>query len=190
MVTLSLLVGGMTGYNLHPNCESKQEFIYKTDTIEHYVSGSPFTIISKPINTIIHDTFNQIKVVQKLNTKYIHDTTFLEYPTFTSYERIKYDSLYVDITDTGNCNGIITRHSVFGGKIKERIITNTIEKIVNQPISLFQLNAGLKTTFTNKWQLQDLAPSVQLSFKQKHSIGYDYQIQSKQHSLTFLTKIK
>jgi hypothetical protein len=169
-----------------------------SDTTTNYVpisggGGSPLTVITYPKNATIPNN-NQIENKRELclkpSTKLIHDTIFKEYPTFASVDTLRNDSLFVAITDTGNCNGIITRHSVFGGKIKEKTINNTITKVIEKPIPIFQLNGGVQSSFSNQWQVREIGPILQVQLKQKFTVGYTYFVNSQTHNISLLTKIK
>jgi hypothetical protein len=185
-----------------------------SDTTETYVpitigAGSPLTVISKPANapyiphiqnkTKLHQLKSPVNSVFEIphispqNKETFKDSCkeLCQEPiTFTAKDTIRFDSLYVAISDTGNCKGIITRHSVFGGKIKEKTITNTITQVVQYPTPVFQLNAGVQSSFTNQWQVRDIGPAVHLQLKQKFTVGYTYMVNSQTHNISLLTKIK
>lgn len=181
-----------------------------SDTTDTYVpitggAGSPITVITYPQNKLIAPKTTKIasntKKVAKNAIVVNRDTCFefidtcIEFlntkePIFTATDTLCFDSLFVAITDTGNCNGIISRHSFFGGKIKEKTITNTITKVVTKPLSLFQLNGGIQSSFNTQWQVQDIGPALQLQLKQKHAVGYSYMISTGTHNISLLTKLK
>jgi hypothetical protein len=185
LMALVFTGGYFTGRHFK-QCPEVVKEIFTTDTVEKYVGSSPLYLESKPHNVIIDH--NMVKNIH--DTINSHDTLYKEYPTFSSIDTLRNDSLFVAITDTGNCNGILTRHSVFGGKIKEKTITNTIIKVVQKPTPLFQLNAGVQCSFSNQWKVQDIGPVIQLSLKQKFSVGYSYMVGTSSHNILLTTKIK
>jgi len=155
--------------------------ITKIDTIINYVTIKDSIIIhTKPTNTILYKTINKVNNVTKIDTSI----------GFTSTDTLRFDSLFVAITDTGNCNGIINRQSVFGGKIITKEISKTITKEIEKPTPLFQINAGVQSSFIGKWENVDLGPAIQVQLKQKYSVGYSYLIGSSTHNISLLTKIK
>lgn len=132
--------------------------------------GSPIVIAGKPKNVYIHDTV-KIKV---------------KGPTFYSTDTLRFDSIIVMIKDTGNAEGIINRGALFGGKVKEKIITNTVIK----PAPLLQLDAGIRAQFDCAWQANDIGPAAQLQIKNKYSLGYSYMINNRSHNVSLLVKLK
>jgi hypothetical protein len=181
-----------------------------SDTAEKYVpitggAGNPLTVITEPTNapyiphieqkTKVSKPKSPAKSVFEIPHIITQNKDTCKEPlqraiTFTSKDTLRFDSLYVAISDTGNCDGIITRQSTFGGKIKEKTITNTITKVVQNPTPLFQLNAGVQSSFSNHWKVQDIGPALQLQLKQKFTVGYSYMINSQLHNISLLTKIK
>lgn len=167
-------------------CPEIVKEIITSDTIEYYIGSSPVYLESKPHNVIIE---KKVPIISKIEIKKT-DTFYKEYPTFMAIDTLRNDSLFVAILDSGNCNGIIMRHSIFGGKIKTKTITNTITKVLEKPSALFQLNGGVHTQFNKAFLIKDIGPLASVCIKQNHSLGYSYLLNSKTHNIFLTTKIK
>lgn len=178
------VVCGVIGYNLKkcstlvPGTTVKRDTIYSSYPIYIETQSKPITIT-------------------KTETKYLtitkHDTTVLEkdYPTYTSSDTITpVEGFHVATYDTGNCYGILHRGIKIFGTLPERIITNTITNTIDHPQPLFSLYAGVQGSFSTKWKAVDVGPTISLVLRNKHSLGYGYQINTRTHSLTLQTKIK
>jgi hypothetical protein len=181
---LGIIIGVPIG-RFSKDCPTLVSNSIKTDTFYKYVSAptSP-SLITFPINQYFHDTVHS----EHVSMVYIDSSKYNE--GFTSTDTLRYDSLYVTINDTGNCKGIIKRLSAFGGKQKIQVVTNEVTNIVKEPTPLISLYCGIQTTLGGKWNALDVGPSIQLSLKQKYNIGYSYQLNSQQHSITLQTKIR
>jgi hypothetical protein len=176
------------------HCAEIVQEILTTDTLIQYVSSSPLTITSKPKVTVME------KPIMELITKYVdtginvilikRDTINISNGQWSAIDTLQNDSLFVAITDTGDCNGILTRHSVFGGKIKERTINNTILKVVQKPTPLFSLYAGIAVNGTIPFALKDMGPIATLGIKDAQLISLGYGLQQKQFTFHFQTKFK
>jgi hypothetical protein len=178
------LICGIIGYNL-----KKCKTIVPGTIIEHDTIYSTYPVYI--------ETQSVPKVITKTETKYLtitkHDTMVLEknYPTFTSSDTITpVKGFHVAILDTGNCYGILHRGTKIFGAFPERIITNTVTNTISKPVPLFTLYAGVQGSFSTKWKAIDLGPTVSLILKNKHSLGYGYQLNTGTHSLTLQTKLK
>lgn len=176
IVIISLLAGCYIGWHAKPT-KLVDRHILVTDTITQYD-----TIKSKPI------TSNPKNIVTK-NYINLHDTEYVyvgepDY-TFTLDDTLSYEGLSVAIHDEGGCSGIMDRHHEFIGAMPTKIVTNTIEQRVN----MFQLNAGVATTFGNR-KLFDVLPTLSVSYKQKYLLGYQYGLNNNTHNLSLQTKIK
>lgn len=178
------------------NCP-KVKHIFTSDTTYNYTPitggvGSPLTINTKPQNVKIlkeveYKPVNRI--IYKIDT-FIAKGEDLPVLGFESTDTLRFDSLFIAIKDKGDCNGILERKSSIFGKVKERIITNNNTEIIELKPPLFQLNAGVQAQFNKEFLIKDIAPSLQVEFKQKYSITYGYLLSSKNHNFTLLTKIK
>lgn len=200
-----VFTGGFFAGRSSKQCPTIISETITSDTTDSYLpitggAGSPLTVITYPANTPIAHKSNKIAFNAKNITPNAinvtdcneNDTLIRENVTasFISIDTLRFDSLFVAITDTGNCNGIQIRHSVFGGKIKAQTIINTITKVAQKPTPLFQLNGGIQSSFIGKWKSVDVGPALQLQLKQKYSIGYSYMIGSSTHNISLLTKLK
>lgn len=183
-IILLLSLGGIIGYKLK-KCPIVNNTVYSTDTVYQgypiidtyrtsYPINKPYfiSVPSKPVN--------------------VHDTVFLEdyAPSFESIDTLRYQDLYVSIKDKGNCTGIIERQSVFGGNLKERIITNEIKTILQAPIPFLTLHAGVSASFSNRWKAFDVGPAASIVIRQRHIINYNYGINTSTHNFSLQTKIK
>jgi len=191
LLIIAFVEGFFIGKNANKPHDIKTTKI--SDTIYKYVDisggiGSPLTIITHPQNKVIETIKYDTILIEKNPTQNEKINDFKT--TFISVDTLRFDSLYVSIVDSGGCNGIINRHSTLGGKMKTIEITNTITNTVETPINLFQLNAGITSTFNKAWNISDIAPTIQLDLKRKYFVSYSYGIQNKNHSLSILTKIK
>lgn len=145
--------------------------------------------ISKPVN-IPYPVHVPGKVIR------ITDTVFRNVvkPTFTAEDTLRYqkngNNIFVAISDKGNCDGIISRGSVFGGDFKERVITVNTTNTVIKPYPFMALYAGASASFSGRWKAFDVGPAVSVSFRQRHNIGYSYQLNTSTHNLTLQTRIK
>jgi hypothetical protein len=180
---LSFCAGLKLGIN---TCKPIVNKTITTDTVIQYVTSQPLTIISKPISKIIHDT-----IISKIvNTKIKTDTIWKKNnSTFFAVDTLRYDSLLIAILDIGNCEGISNRKTFFSGKIKSQIITNTITNNITSPPAMLSVHGGVSSLIFNS-KLLDAGPGAQLNFKNKLVVGYSYFINSKNHSISLLTKIK
>lgn len=147
--------------------------------------GSPLTVVTYPANTPFKWP---AKLIYKTDT--VFKPIEAQYGGFTSVDTLRWDSLYVAVIDTGNCNGITSRRSTFGGKIPERSITKTIDRVLEARPALLQLNAGVQTSYAGKWRAIDLGPALTLDIGRKYFIGYSYSLNSSTHCITLQTKIK
>lgn len=178
-----LLVGGFCGYKLK-QCAEIVSTVTTTDTIyEGYPIHDTF-IVSKPIN---HETAKEVvRQVLVTNT----DTVFIDYPEFKQTDKLTYEGLVINISDRGNCNGVIERKSTFTGELKERVITNTVTKNVSIPPPLLSLSAGASASFSNKWKAFDIGPAVGISIRKKYQALYSYGLNTSTHNITISTLIK
>jgi hypothetical protein len=178
-----LLVGGFCGYKLK-QCAEIVSTVITTDTIyEGYPIHDTF-IVSKPIN---HETAKEVvRQVLVTNT----DTVFIDYPEFKQTDKLTYEGLVINISDRGNCNGVIERKSTFTGELKERVITNTVTKNVSIPPPLLSLSVGASASFSNKWKAFDIGPAVGISIRKKYQALYSYGLNTSTHNITISTIIK
>ncbi len=108
---------------------------------------------------------------------------------FKQIDTLRFKNMWVSITDTGDCYGVISRNHAFGGYEESSVITRTNNYILPPP--LFQLNAGVQTLFNaNGFKLVDVAPVVSLDYKHKHMASFSYGIETKQVLISLQTKIK
>lgn len=179
-----VICGGVIGYNLK-KCDPIISEIKTIDTVyQSYPIYDTFKI-SYPKNVVIEKT--------KIETKYVHDTTIkniFNEGSFTSIDTLSHDGIKVAILDKGNCNGIYSRSSLFFGTQNEKVVTQTIEKVVQKQHQLFTIMAGVSASFSNKWNAFDVAPAASVNIKNKFYIGYSYGINTSTHNLSLQTKIK
>ncbi len=198
-ISIFLIGIGLGRYS--KKCPTVLSSTTKSDTIDTYVPitggvGSPLTVITYPSNTKIEPPTNPSQPTNSIIAQPSHNNQVLDTPiystppSFTSTDTLRWDSLFVAIIDTGNCEGIISRHSTFGGKLKERTITNTITNVVEPKIPFFQLNGGVQTSFQKDFKNLDLGLALQLQMKRKVSIGYSYMFNTRTNNISLLTKIK
>lgn len=136
---------------------------------------------SKPVSKVLPS-----KIINTVTTytQEVHDTTFLDYPTFQAKDTLRYKDQFVAILDSGNCSGILNRYYQFGG-LEERIVSNThTTNTIVRPVPLFGVYGGFQLN------RKDIGPLVQLSIKQKLNLGYSYMITSQTHNLQTTYKIK
>lgn len=182
---LIFALGVFAGYK-SKRCASITGTTVKIDTVTNYVPisggiGSPLTVITYPKNRPVKTIYLRDTVTKQIEA---------QYDGFASVDTLRWDSLYVAVIDTGNCNGITSRRSTFGGKIPERSITKTIDRVFEKPAPLFQLNAGVTTSYAGKWRAVDLGPALTLDIGRKYLLGYSYSLNSSTHCITLQTKIK
>lgn len=159
-------------------CAKLVNEVHTTDTVTQYKTITPEPVfVSYPVNKTVN------KTILKTDTVY-------RWSTFTSVDTLRLDSLYVTINDTGNCDGITSRGSQFFGKTKQEIVTNTITRTFMQPLPIFQLNAGVQTSFSGRYKALDVGFMVQVDFRRKFDLGYSYMMNSSTHNISLLTKIK
>lgn len=187
LVAISLfggvVIGGFCGYKLK-QCPKIVSTVTTTDTVYQGYPIHDTFILSKPINR--ETTKEVVRQVLVTNT----DTVFLDYPEFRQTDKITYEGLIINISDRGNCNGVIERKSTFTGELKERIVTNTITKNVSIPQPLFSLSAGASASFSNKWKAFDVGPTIGLSIRKRHNVNYSYGLNTSTHNITITTHIK
>lgn len=185
---VSFLIGSYSGCKYQAkrckNIVVDKQYVHDTSYSSYPIEIEKF--VSVPKNVIINKDVVRFIKYDSISC----DTIYKQIPMFASNDTLRFDSLFVAILDTGNCYGIINRHSVFGGYQKERIITNTITNTITKPISLLQLNAGVGTTFSNEFKVIDVSPIIQISIKQKASIGYGYRLNERTHNFQLTTKIR
>jgi hypothetical protein len=181
------VICGVIGYNL-----KKCNTIVPSTIVIHDTSYSSY-----PVYIDTHSVPTSKPISNKPNIKYAavteHDTIYLEkeYPTFTSSDTITpVKGFHVAILDTGNCYGILHRGTKIFGAFPERIIINTVTNTISRPVPLFTLYAGVQGSFSTKWKAVDVGPAISLVLKNKHSLGYGYQLNTGTHSLTLKTKLK
>lgn len=177
----TFLIGGFTGYKIK-KCPVIVSTVTELDTV-YYPLPIQKVIETKPIN-VPYLVKGETSIVE------IHDTTFLDYPTFTSTDTLRHDSLYIAISDIGNCYGIIERKSQFGGHLTGRTVIQTITNNIVIPPPFISLSVGASASFSGKWNAFDVGPAVSLSFRQKHQIGYSYGLNTSTHNVYLQTKIK
>lgn len=188
LVAFGLFIAGyFIGYNY--GVKKQKTLLVQTEVHDTSYSSYPIEVeklVSVPKNVIINKDVVRFVKYDSISC----DTFYNQIPLFASTDTLRFDSLFVAISDTGNCYGVINRHSVFGGFQKERIITNTITNTITKPISLFQLNAGVGTTLSSDYKFVDVSPMLQLIFKQKAIIGYGYRLNERSHNIQLTTKLK
>ena len=163
-----------------PKIEIKTTTTTIIDTIKVPIE-SPL-LESKPVSKVIPKP----KIINTVTTytQEIHDTIFLDYPTFEAKDTLRYKNQFVAILDSGNCSGILNRHYQFGGSEERIVVNNHITNTIVRPIPLLEVYGGFQL---NK---KDIGPLVQLSIKQKLNLGYSYMITSQTHNLQTTYKIK
>ena len=185
---IGILIGyGIQGHINDMNIESK-----KTDTVYSYKTVK-VQATSKPTNTVINPvtkTSIRIKYVDsghvQFDTIVLHDTAFIDRPTFVSSDTLHLDQFTVMIQDTGNCEGILKRHVDFEGSFRTVTVTNTITQ--KQKVKLFSLFAGAGMDLKQK-NMVDGGPVLQLGIKNKISAGWMYHIHDRNNSLFLTFKI-
>lgn len=191
-VLLCCAVCFYAGWTLKP-CPVVQ-VVTTSDTLDVYTpiksgTDSALPVVTYPKNEIVyvHDTFIKTKYVQRFDTSTIlnENTTAL----FVSNDTLRYDSIYVSIIDTGDCNGILKRHSTFGGKIRERIVNNQTTEITEKKTELFQLYAGVGYNWIGD-KYQSVATVLQLGIKQKVLLGYAFHVNTFAQSISIHYKIR
>jgi len=160
------------------NTQIQTDTLIVHDTInkEHIVT------ISKPHNVIINK--------YKTNDIYRTDTLYKDYPIFLSVDTLRYNNIYVSLSDTGSCDGIYSRHYMFGGDLEQKIITNTITNTITRKVPLFSLYGGISSIFDKSCKYQDIGPTLQLSIKNRYNLGYGYMIKSQDNILHLNIKLK
>lgn len=186
VILLVALICGVIGYKLK-----------KCDTFTPNVVVTHDTFYSSYPVYIEAESTPKNEPTLKKEVKYIavvdKDTVFIEkeYPTFISTDTISpVKGFHIAILDNGNCYGIINRKTTTFGELPERIITKTVTNTIEKQAPLLSLYAGAQGSFSTKWKAIDVGPSITLSIKNKHSIGYGYQLNTGTHSLNLQTKIK
>jgi len=168
-------------------CATISNTVYKTDTLYMKEPIVAMPVISIPKNKEIH-IIN--KIVYKDSLINIHDTLYMESPLFESVDTLRYKGIYVSIIDTGNCTGILSRQSLFGGELETKVITNTITNNVIIPPHFLTLYGGANSKFSKEFLLNDIGPIIELSIKQKYNVGYAYFLNSGQHTIHLTIKLK
>jgi len=142
-----------------------------------------------PINKVSHDTITIVREGENINTL---DTIIqIVNGTFISNDTLRYDSTFVALKDSGNCNGIMKREYQFYGLQKQREIVKTITNNIILPQPFFQVNMGVMTSFNKGFgNVVDIAPLVQLEYRKKYQASYSFQLNQKQHNISVTTKIK
>lgn len=160
----------------------------KTDTLilHDTINKERIVSISKPYNVII----NKDVIKYKTNDIYHTDTLYRDYPTFLSIDTLRYKNIYVSINDTGSCDGIYSRHYIFGGDIENKVITKTITNTITRNIPLISLYGGFSSIFDKSWKYKDVGPYLQLSIKERYNIGYNYMLNSQDNILHLTIKLK
>jgi len=182
------IFGVGVGYN------SKKCQIIKTEKIvsDTFYSSYPIEvdkIVKVPINKVSHDTITIVREGENINTL---DTIIqIVNGTFISNDTLRYDSTFVALKDSGNCNGIMKREYQFYGLQKQREIVKTITNNIILPQPFFQVNMGVMTSFNKGFgNVVDIAPLVQLEYRKKYQASYSFQLNQKQHNISVTTKIK
>lgn len=181
-------IGGFFGYKIK-RCHEIIKTVRSTDTVYQGYPINSTIIKTKPVNIPY-----PVLVKGRDSIINIHDTAFLDYPTYTIVDTLRYvDSnsadINVAITDLGNCFGIIERKYIFSGKLTQKIVTNTITNEIAIPPPFISLNAGASISFSNKWKAFDVAPAVGISIRKKHNLIYSYGINTSTHNVSALTTI-
>ena len=195
-----IICGGVIGYNLK-KCDPIISEIKTTDTV--FVTKQIHDTPKVSYPKMVESKPNKLKELPKNipTLVYIHDTvkdTYTPYnPNYEQADTLSHDGIKVAILDKGNCNGIYSRSSLFFGTQNEKVITQTIEKVVQKQPQLFSLYAGANMSFINtkidtnyRFKAIDFGPALGLNFKNKAQATYQYGIKTNQHNFSVQIKIK
>jgi hypothetical protein len=183
LVSLALFVIGVMVGNRYNKVSVTS--VTKIDTL--YVDSPPLVIRTNPKNTV---TTKYETIYKKGETK---TDTFIKVvyqknkSTFTSLDTLRKDSLYVIVSDSGNCLGIINRVATFGGK--EKIIQKTITNTIHSKPPLFAIYGGVNGVYSNK-TIETIQPNLMLLYKGNLGFEYGYGLNNNSHNLGVKIKIK
>ena len=156
--------------------------VIECDTFHHYV-------LSKPVN---HELIKYLP--GESSVTFVHDTFMKEIQalpeTFTATDTIRHDGIYVAISDEGNCTGITSRESYWGGTNRVEYITKTVTNTISNPPQVLSFIAGASGNFGRKFNPVEISPVIGLTLLEKHTLTYGYGIAHGGHTFTITTKIK
>lgn len=175
------------------HCPQLVSETHTTDSSEIYTpitggAGSPLTVITHPENIPVKNSELKPKIKIVKDTVYIDSTGLL--CSHISIDTLRHDSMFVALRDSITCEGIQQRLATFGGKQKQLIVTNTVTKVFEKPVPLFQLNAGVQSSYSKRWHAVDLGPIVSIDIKHKYNVAYSFMLNSSTHNISLQTKMK
>lgn len=182
------MFGVGVGYN-SKKCQKIETTKVVSDTFYSSYPVEVEKVVKVPINKVSYDT---IRIVKKGENIHTSDTIIqILNGYFVSNDTLRYDSTFVALKDSGNCDGIMKREYQFYGVQKQREIVKTITNNIILPQPFFQLNLGVMASFDKGFgKVIDIAPMVQLEYHKKYQASYSFQLNEKHHNISVSTKIK
>ena len=148
---ITALISGIVGYALHVFTHTCPHIVSEVTVLDTVYLEVPEMVTSTKPVTKWRTEYETIEVPGP-RWEIIHDTTEGRIDTFTkvvfkereatfvSQDTLRNDSLWVAVTDSANCLGILSRSSVWGGKYKA--VNTTTTKTIDHKDKALKYFAG------------------------------------------------